>query len=154
MWSRLHIGQRLQQWLESRLPRQDTVELTQRNVYILPTGAGWMLAATLLVLLVASINYQLNLGYLVTFLLTGCSVVGMHVCHANLRGLAMHLIAPHAALLRPDADFSSMFWPVAWPLWRPNHRVQQLWATRKPLFHPHRVTTFPARPPGSRVNLV
>ncbi len=41
--------------------------LTQRNVYILPTGPGWMLALTLLVLLIASINFQLNLGYLLTF---------------------------------------------------------------------------------------
>ena len=53
-----------------------------------------MLALTLLVLLVASINYQLNLGYLLTFLLAGSAVVGMHVCHGTLRGLAMNLIAP------------------------------------------------------------
>ena len=99
------VRQRLQQWFESRLPRRDTVELTQRNVYILPTGAGLMLGATLLVLLVASINYQLNLGYLLTFLLTGASVVGMHVCHANLRGLAMHLLAPHAAFAGASTTF-------------------------------------------------
>jgi hypothetical protein len=43
--------------------------------------------ATLLVLLVASINYQLNLGYLLTFLLAGSAVVGMHLCHGTLRGL-------------------------------------------------------------------
>jgi hypothetical protein len=64
----------------------DTTLLTQRNVYILPTGAGWMLALTLLVLLVASINFQLNLGYLLTFLLAGSAVAGMHICHATLRG--------------------------------------------------------------------
>jgi uncharacterized protein (DUF58 family) len=46
------------------------------------------------VLLIASINYQLNLGYLLTFLLAGSSVVGMHVCHATLRGLTMTLLAP------------------------------------------------------------
>jgi hypothetical protein len=50
-----------------------------------------MLGATLLVLLVASINYQLNLGYLLTFLLAGSAVVGMHVCHGTLRGLTMHM---------------------------------------------------------------
>ena len=105
MWNRLQFGQRLQKWFESRIPRRDTVELTQRNVYILPTGAGWMLAATLLVLLVASINYQLNLGYLLTFLLTGAATVGMHVCHANLRGLAMHLLAPHAAFAGSSTAF-------------------------------------------------
>ncbi len=76
------------------MPRNDTLTLTQRNVYILPTRAGWMLAFTLLLLLVGSINYQLNLGYLLTFLLAGSAVVGMHVCHGNLRGLTLHLTAP------------------------------------------------------------
>lgn len=73
---------------------RDSTTLTQRNVYILPTGPGFMLGATLLVLLVASINYQLNLGYVLTFLLTGSAVVGMHVCHGTLRGITMNLLAP------------------------------------------------------------
>jgi len=85
---------RFQQWWQSRLPLSDSVLLTQRNVYILPTRPGLMLALTLMVLLVASINYQLNLGYLLTFLLAGSAVTGMHVCHGTLRGLAMNLTAP------------------------------------------------------------
>lgn len=85
---------RVRQWWQSRLPRSDTLTLTQRNVYILPTGAGWMLALTLLVLLVASINFQLNLGYLLTFLLAGSAVAGMHLCHGTLRGLTLHLQPP------------------------------------------------------------
>ena len=87
---------RLQHWFESRLAFSDSVTLTQRTVYIVPTRAGLMLGLTLLVLLVASINYQLNLGYLLTFLLAGTALIGMHVSHGTLRGLAMNLIAPHA----------------------------------------------------------
>lgn len=78
------------------MPLSDTTSLTQRNVYILPTRPGFMLAFTMLVLLVASINYQLNLGYLLTFLLAGSAVAGMHVCHATLRGLTMNLQPPEA----------------------------------------------------------
>jgi uncharacterized protein (DUF58 family) len=88
------VRSRFRQWWQARLPLSDTLALTQRNVYILPTRPGLMLVATLLVLLVASINYQLNLGYLLTFLLAGSSVVGMHVAHATLRGLTMTLSAP------------------------------------------------------------
>ncbi|MBT9467065.1 MAG: DUF58 domain-containing protein, partial [Hydrogenophaga sp.] len=33
----------LQSWWHSRLPKSDTLTLTQRNVYILPTRPGWML---------------------------------------------------------------------------------------------------------------
>ena len=85
---------RFRRWFEDRLPQQDSTTLTQRNVYILPTRPGLMLAATLLVLQIASINYQLNLGYLLTFLLAGSTLVGMHVGHGTLRGLTMNLIAP------------------------------------------------------------
>lgn len=99
------IRRRIDGWFLSRLPPSDTLELTQRNVYIVPTRAGWMLGATLLVLLVASINYQLNLGYLLTFLLAGSVAVGMHVCHGTLRGIAMHLIAPDAQYAGAAAVF-------------------------------------------------
>jgi uncharacterized protein (DUF58 family) len=72
-------------------------------VYILPTRPGWMMALTLMVLLVSSINYQLNLGYVLTFLLTGSVVVGMHVCHGTLRGITMNLIAPDAQFAGANA---------------------------------------------------
>jgi uncharacterized protein (DUF58 family) len=87
---------RFRQWWQARAPLSDTITLTQRNVYILPTRPGFMLGATLLVLLVGSINYQLNLGYLLTFLLAGSAVVAMYVCHATLRGLTLNLMAPEA----------------------------------------------------------
>ena len=94
---------RFQRWWQSRIPYRDTTTLHQRNVYILPTRPGFTLAATILVLLVASINYQLNLGYLLTFLLAGSAVVGMHVCHGTLRGLTMNLIAPDAQFVGASA---------------------------------------------------
>ena len=92
---------RFRTWWQSRLPRTDTQTLTQGNVYILPTKAGWMFALTLLVLLIASINYQLNLGYVLTFLLAGSGVVSMHVTHGTLRGLTLHL-RPVAAAFAGD----------------------------------------------------
>jgi uncharacterized protein (DUF58 family) len=78
-------------WLHSRLPLTDTWVLGQRNVYILPTRAGLTFALTLVVMLLASINYQLNLGYALTFLLAGAGLVSMHLTHNNLRGLSLHL---------------------------------------------------------------
>lgn len=94
---------KVQRWWLSRLPLSDHIRLTQRNVYILPTGPGLMLGATLLLLLVSSINYQLNLGYVLTFLITGCALVAMHVGHATLRGLELHLQAPEAVHAGQDA---------------------------------------------------
>jgi uncharacterized protein (DUF58 family) len=83
-------------WLQSRLPLTDTWVLGQRNVYILPTRAGLTFAMTLIVMLLASINYQLNLGYALTFLLAGAGLVSMHLTHNNLRGLSLHLRPPQA----------------------------------------------------------
>lgn len=91
------LTRHIEAWFQARLPVQDTQLLTQRNVYILPTPAGWMLAVTLLTLLVASINFELNLGYLLTFLLAGSALAGMHVGHATLRGIALHLAQPEPA---------------------------------------------------------
>lgn len=68
-----------------------------------------MMAITLVVLLVASINYQLNLGYLLTFMLAGAAVVGMHVTHGNLRGLTMNLIAGRADSINASGQFGSIF---------------------------------------------
>jgi uncharacterized protein (DUF58 family) len=100
------VRQRFRRWWQSRLPLLDTMTLTQRNVYILPTRPGFMLGATLLVLLVASINYQLNLGYLLTFLLAGSAVVGMHVCHGTLRGITLHLAAPDPQFMGSNAPLA------------------------------------------------
>ena len=96
---------RLRAWWMARLLPADSLTLTQRRVYILPTSAGLLLAATLAVLLIGSINYQLNLGYLLTFLLAGCAAAGMAVGYANLRGLTLQAAPPqpvfagHLALL-------------------------------------------------------
>ena len=95
------LQQRIKAWWESRLPRSDTHVLTQRNVYILPSRAGFMFAVTLVTLLLASINYQLNLGYVLTFLLAGSGVVSMHLTHNTLRGLQLHL-RPVAAVFAGD----------------------------------------------------
>jgi uncharacterized protein (DUF58 family) len=89
-------------WLKRHRPR-DTLTLTQHNVYILPTRAGLMFALTLFLLLVASINYQLNLGYALTFLLASSGVVSMQITHNTLRGLMLHLRVPGAVFAGASA---------------------------------------------------
>lgn len=85
------LRRRINQWWELRHTPRDTLTLTQRNVYILPTPAGLAFAALLLLLLLASINDQLSLGYLLTFLLAGSGLASMHATHGTLRGLTLHL---------------------------------------------------------------
>lgn len=87
---------RWRHWWESRLVPTDAVTLVQNRIYVLPSRPGLMLAATLAVLLATSINYQLNLGYLLTFLLAGCAAVSLHTAHNTLRGLGLHLLPPES----------------------------------------------------------
>lgn len=85
---------RWRQWWHSRLLPADAITLTQNRVYVLPSRPGVLLAATLLLLLATAINYQLNLGYLLTFLLAGCAMVSLQLAHSTLRGLELKLVAP------------------------------------------------------------
>lgn len=89
--------QRLRHWWLARHAASDTWTLDQANIYILPTKGGWVFALTLLVMLVSAINYQLNLGYVLTFLLAGSGLVSIHMTHGTLRGLTLRL-RPAAAV--------------------------------------------------------
>ena len=81
-------------WWLGKLAHSSTHTITRRNLYLLPTRAGCMLGLTLLVLLVASINFQLNLGFLLTFMLTGAALVSIGIGYRNLLGLQLSLHAP------------------------------------------------------------
>jgi len=83
-------GMRVAEWIfPHRGPEPGLVVLTQRRVYILPTGQGLLFAATLGLLLIGSINYNLSLGYVLTFLLAGLGVVAMLHTWRNLAHLAL-----------------------------------------------------------------
>ncbi len=87
---------RWQAWWDARTPRRDTQVLTQRNLYILPSKAGWGFGIVFLVLLLASINEQVNLGYALSFLLAGAAGSALYQTHGNLHGVQMRLGSPRS----------------------------------------------------------
>jgi uncharacterized protein (DUF58 family) len=73
------------QWVFKRhAPEPGVVFLTQRRVYILPTRHGLIFGAALVLMLIGSINYNLSLGYVLTFLLAGLGVVSILHTFRNL----------------------------------------------------------------------
>lgn len=81
---------RLQRWFHGDAPpERGTVVLGHRRVYIMPTRAGWLFGATVGILLVGSINYALQLGFALTFLLAGMGLAGMVHTTRNLARLAV-----------------------------------------------------------------
>ena len=76
---------RLDRWLFRLGGREPgTVFLKQRRVFIVPTRAGFGFAALLLLMLVGAINYQLGLGFALTFVLAACGIVDMVQTSRNL----------------------------------------------------------------------
>ena len=81
---------RSNEWILKRQGTDDSsVLLHRRRIYILPTRAGLLFAAVVLMLLIGSLNYANNMGFALTFLLTAVGLVAMHHCHGNLAGLSI-----------------------------------------------------------------
>lgn len=89
-------------WWKARHPASDEQLLTQRNLYIVPTKVGLGFLLTQALLLIASINDQLNLGYALTFLLCGLGLASMLTTHGNLRGLQFSLAPPEPGFADED----------------------------------------------------
>ena len=89
------LRQRISDWIfRARFPELPPVVLTQRRIFIIPSRTGYFFAGVLLLLLIASINYTLSLGFMLTFLLAGTG--GMSMLH-TFRNLAQLSIAPGRA---------------------------------------------------------
>lgn len=65
------------------------ITLSMRRIYIVPTRAGLQCALLLLVMLLGSLNYNLALGYALTFLLGACVLADMVATARNLAGLQL-----------------------------------------------------------------
>jgi len=85
-----NLRQSISDWIfRARVPETPPVTLVQRRIFILPTREGYTFAATVLLLLVASINYALALGFALTFTLVGMAGVAMLHTWRNLAHLKL-----------------------------------------------------------------
>ena len=76
---------RVQRFLQRpRKPREGRIRLDRNHVYILPTAAGGGFALLLVVMLLTSLNYNVSLGFLLTFVLAGVAASAMWQTHRNL----------------------------------------------------------------------
>jgi uncharacterized protein (DUF58 family) len=97
---------RLANWLYGFTPpERGVVVLVHRRVYILPARLGWMFGATLLLLLIGSINYAIALGFALTFLLAGLGLAGMVHTARNLARIAVSAGRAEPAFAGEPAQF-------------------------------------------------
>jgi uncharacterized protein (DUF58 family) len=99
-------AQRLRAWSARRHGR-DTLPLAihRRRIYILPTRFGLMLAALLVAMLIASLNYNSNLALAFAFLMVSLALVTMHHCNRNLLALSVDVNAETDAFAGGEACF-------------------------------------------------
>jgi uncharacterized protein (DUF58 family) len=96
----------LSRWLSRpRDPEGGPITLSQRRVYILPTGAGLLFAGTVLVMLLGCINYNLGLGYVLMFLMSGIGIVSILHTFRNLAQLQLKGGRPEPVFAGDDAVF-------------------------------------------------
>lgn len=82
------VRQRIDSWLFLLgAPEPGEVFLRQRRVFIVPSGAGVGFGIMLIVLFIGSVNYSLSLGFGLTFLLSACGLIDMHLTFRNLAHL-------------------------------------------------------------------
>jgi hypothetical protein len=67
--------------------------LGKRSVFILPTRQGFYLGFFLLAMLLACINYNLSLGYMLTFFVFSVAMGAMHRTHQNLLGVRVETLS-------------------------------------------------------------
>ena len=80
-------------WARRRQGPDDLpVTLTTRRLYILPTRAGAALGVLLLAMLAAGLNYNNSLALLLTFLLSGFTLIGLVQTHRRLLGLQVRSV--------------------------------------------------------------
>jgi uncharacterized protein (DUF58 family) len=101
------LRKQIRHWLDHSLFQLRDAEpgevlLTQRRVFIVPSRPGLAFAFMLVLLFLCSINYNLSLGFGLTFLLAACAVIDMHLTFRNLAYL--HLNAGKAAAVFAGED--------------------------------------------------
>jgi uncharacterized protein (DUF58 family) len=89
----------------ARRHRLDVLPVTVKRgrIYILPTRFGLTLAALLVAMLVAGLNYGNNLAIAFAFLMVSLAIVAMHYCQRNLLGLRLDVQGETDSFVRSAA---------------------------------------------------
>jgi uncharacterized protein (DUF58 family) len=96
-------------WLFRPRIEQGAITLTQRRIFIIPTRQGFTLMFVLVLMLLGDINYNLSLGYVLTFLLTMMAVMSMLHAFRNLAHLQIRAGRAEPVFCGSTAQFTMYF---------------------------------------------
>jgi len=99
------LKQQFRTWLFRHKVESGTVTLNQRRIFILPTRQGLGFALLLLLMLLGDINYNLSLGYVLTFLLGTTGMMTMLHAFRNMAQLEIRASRVEAVFAGDMAPF-------------------------------------------------
>ncbi len=99
------LKQQFRNWAFRRSVETGTLVLNQRRIYILPTRQGFGFAFVLMLMLMGDINYNLSLGYVLTFLLATTGGVSMLHAFRNMAQLEVRAGHVEPAFAGEQAHF-------------------------------------------------
>jgi uncharacterized protein (DUF58 family) len=105
---RERIRGRFRLWVNRRIPPAREVTLNQRRIFIFPSRAGLFFGCSLLVMLIAAINFENNLSYALTFLLATLFIVATLHTYANLSGLTIRAMRAQSVFPGQQSEFLVM----------------------------------------------
>lgn len=86
---RAGIKRRYIAWLDRRIPRQHSVRLDQRRIFIFPSRVGLAYLSVLLLVLLAAINFENSMAFALAFWLAALFVVAILHTYANVSGIGI-----------------------------------------------------------------
>jgi len=96
----------IQNWSDKRQPdagHQTTIN--RHQLYILPTRHGLAYFFVLLLILFGSINYEISLGFMLTFLLGSLGLLGMIYTHQNLNQITVKIGRAEPVFAKQNIQF-------------------------------------------------
>lgn len=88
------INQRLNTWLNTRIPQGKCQQINHRNIFIMPTRFGAAYGLFTLILFLLGTNYQNNIIILISYLFVSFFIVVLHHSFFNLSGLKFLSTSP------------------------------------------------------------
>ncbi|MCF6288693.1 MAG: DUF58 domain-containing protein [Proteobacteria bacterium] len=80
--------------------------ISWRRIFILPTKPGLFFGLVVLLMLIASLNFNNNMGLMMTFLLFGLAQVAVYRVFFNLKGLIINHVSAQPVFLGQEAEFA------------------------------------------------
>jgi uncharacterized protein (DUF58 family) len=100
------IGKLAPNLMLHKKPEALPLEINWRRIFILPTKPGLYFAFIAFLMLVASLNFNNNMGLMMTFLLVGLAQVALYKVFFNMRNLIIQSVTAQPVFLGEKAKYT------------------------------------------------